>query len=100
MLLLAVLAGAGSLAFRAYYRVDLFDAYRAGYASVVPAPPNNEGGDIGGPCRAALGAAYPALDPLRTWPDQATAFWLGCNDRLSGSLADPWMIHSNLRDDD
>lgn len=102
VLLLAVFAGVGVVAFRAYYRLDLFDAYRAGYASVAPLPASTfaEGGDFGGPCRAALAAAYPALDPLGAWPDQATAFWVGCNERLSGSPADPWTVHSSLHDED
>lgn len=101
-LLLAVLAGAGFLAFRAYYRLDLFDSYRAGYASVVPLPQAvlDEGGDIGGPCRAALASAYPALDPAGRWPDQAAAFWVGCADRQAGSPADPWVVHSSLGGDD
>ena len=102
VLLLAVLAALGVFAFRAYYRLDLFDAYRAGYASVAPLPASTfaEGGDFGGPCRAAVAAAYPALDPVGPWPDQATAFWLGCGDRLSGSPADPWMVHRSLHDSD
>ena len=100
-LLLAVLVGAGFLAFRAHYRLDLFDPYRAGYASVVPLPQgvSEQGGDIGGACRAALASAYPALDPDR-WPDQAVAFWVGCNDRQAGSPEDPWVVHSSLGGDD
>ena len=101
-LLLAVLVVAGFLAFRAYYRLDLFDSYRAGYASVAPLPQAviNDGGDMGGPCRAALASAYPALVPAGPWPDQATAFWVGCSTRLLGGPADPWVVHSSLGDDD
>lgn len=91
----AMAAVAGVVAFRAYYRVDLFDSYRSGYASVVPAA-TNDGGDGGAACRAAVDRAYSGLDPLNPWPEQATAFWVGCNTRRAGYPADPWEVHSSL----
>ena len=102
VLLLAVLAGGGVLAFRAYYRVDLFDSYRAGYASVASLPQSviDQGGDMGAPCREALAAAYPALDPAGPWSDQAISFWVGCGSRLFGNPSDPWVVHSSLGGDD
>jgi hypothetical protein len=95
LLVLAMLAGAGVVAFRAYYRVDLFDSYRAGYVSVVPAT-RNDGGDGGAACRAAVAAAFPSAYPLIPWPEQVTAFWVGCNTRRAGYPADPWEVHSSL----
>jgi len=81
---------------RAYFRVDLFAAYRAGYASVGPDPSSDDGGTA---CNAAVQATYPRLNltTLSHWPDETNAFWLGCNDRRGGLAADPWILHQNLR---
>ncbi len=88
----------GWVAGRAYFRVDLFGEYQAGYASVSPSAISDEGVA----CNTAVQAAFPNLDlaVLPKWPDEPGAFWQGCADRRGGRRSDPWNLHNNLHDSD
>ncbi len=90
----------GLVVVRYYYRADLFDAYRAGYAA-VEADTNPSDGWEDSRCDEPLAAAYPGV--VHNWPDltdSQRAFMIGCTQKIRGLDASPWGLHSVLAYDD
>ena len=83
-------------AFWNHYKIGLFSEYRAGYASVVPeaAPGATFTFD---PCLSAMHNVFPHQPVDGVWPEDVTAYFTGCSDRLRGLTADPWRLHNYLR---
>jgi hypothetical protein len=83
----------------AYYRIDLFNEYQAGYASVEPQQ-NLDGGLRSVPCNRALDLAYGVRGIGQNSSGQEFAFFQGCMERLWGMPSNPWDLHTSLRSDD
>lgn len=83
----------------AYYRIDLFNEYAAGFASVEPQPDIDQGLRTR-PCDNALADAYGPASPTQARGDQESAFYQGCLEKRSGMPYSPWTLAGYLRADD
>lgn len=99
---LAVVSALFAIGARYYYRADLFDDYRAGYASVDVSAPEQRPALMAGtiqPCMDAVAAAYPEDDLDGPRSDAWRAFSSGCNMKLDGlPLGSVWLLHTWLGD--
>ena len=82
-------------AFWNHYKIGLFSEYRAGYASVAPEAATGAAFTFD-PCLAAMRSVFPRQPVDGVWPEDVTAYFTGCSDRLRGLTADPWRLHNYL----
>jgi hypothetical protein len=91
-----------------YFKIGVFDQYRAGYAAVSVEPVQAAGSGETDPCDGLARRAFPAMSTLE-WnsgqrrPDEVQAFIAGCQMKWQGLPADPWQMHtyfSNPASDD
>ena len=83
----------GAFAFWHHYKIGLFDAYRAGYASVAPAPSANQATDAT-VCGDVARAVYPAeVTAGGVWPLDVQSFYYGCTEKRMGHSSDVWTVH-------
>jgi hypothetical protein len=101
--LTVVALGGTALGGSKYFKVDLFDSYRAGYASVSVGGPSTDGTYDTTACDVAVQAEYPtAVTGGNVWPPQMQAFYYGCTQKRMHLAADPWSVHAYVSsaDDD
>lgn len=83
----------GGVAFWNHYKIGLFGAYHAGYASVAAAPTANPGSNDAA-CIAVVRSVYPAaVSAGGVWPLDVQAFYFGCTEKRLGHPSDAWTVH-------